>query len=336
MNLRNAPAATADAADAAPPGGQAATGRSLPWPAPALLTWLAAWGLQLAGAGVSPAGACLAATGFGLAVALASHRASRSRRLIIGLGFPVSVLLTIWSAGPTDAPAAVVVALPLALAPIGVASGLPAWAWLLPALLLLGIYPLRAWRDAPLFPTPSDALRGLSGLAPLPAGARVLDAGCGLGHGLAALHAEYGAARIEGVEWSWPLRAACALRCPWARVRQADMWQSDWSGLALVYLFQRPESMARALAKAQAEMAPGSWLASLEFVAAGAEPTASLQRPGARPVWLYQVQPAARAGGAKPVSRVGPKVRPQPVNAQPAAALADNPLNKSASSVRQP
>ena len=298
MNPRNAPAATVHPAAAASTDSPAAAGRNLPWPAPALLTWLAAWGLQLAGAGVSPTGACWVATGFGLAVALALHRASRSRRLIIGLGFPASVLLKVWAAGPLDAPAALRVALPLALAPADAATGLPAWAWLLPALLLLGIYPLRAWRDAPLFPTPSEALRGLSGLVPLPVGARVLDAGCGLGHGLAALHAEYSGARIEGVEWSWPLRAACALRCPWARVRQGDMWQSDWSGLALVYLFQRPESMARALAKAQAEMAPGSWLASLEFAAAGTEPTASLQRLGAKPVWLYQVPPALRAGAA--------------------------------------
>lgn len=304
MNPRNAPAATVHPVAAVSTDSQAAAGRNLPWPAPALLTWLAAWGLQLAGAGVSPAGACWVATGFGLAVALALHRASRSRRLIIGLGFPASVLLKAWAAGPSDAPAAMMAALPLALAPADAATGLPAWAWLLPALLLLGIYPLRAWRDAPLFPTPSDALRGLSGLVPLPVGARVLDAGCGLGHGLAALHAEYSAARIEGVEWSWPLRAACALRCPWARVRQGDMWQSDWSGLALVYLFQRPESMARALAKAQAEMAPGSWLASLEFAAAGTEPTASLQRLGAKPVWLYQVPPAVRAGAASPVGQM--------------------------------
>ena len=298
MNPRHAPAAIARATVASSSDSQPAAARSLPWPAPALLTWLGAWGLQLAGAGISPVGACWVATGFGLAVALALHRASRSRRLIIGLGFPASLLLKVWAAGPSDAPAALLVALPLAVAPSGVATGLPAWAWLLPVLLLLGIYPLRAWRDAPLFPTPSGALQGLSGLVPLPAGARVLDAGCGLGHGLAALHAEYSAARFEGVEWSWPLRAACALRCPWARVRQGDMWQSDWSGLALVYLFQRPESMARALAKAQAEMAPGSWLASLEFAAAGAKPTASLQRPGAKPVWLYQVPPALRADAA--------------------------------------
>ena len=315
---------------------------SLPWPAPSLLTWLVAWELQLWTAGVSPAGAWLVATGLGLGVALALRHASLSRRLIVGLGFPVSALLKAWSSGPPEAPLD-------GLAPL---SALPAaWAWLLPALLLLGVYPLRAWRDAPVFPTPLGALRGLSGLAPLSPGARVLDAGCGLGHGLAALRAEYSGARIEGVEWSWPLRAASALRCPLAQVRQGDMWQSDWSGLALVYLFQRPESMARALAKAQAEMAPGSWLVSLEFSAVGAEPTAVLQRPGAKPVWLYQIKPAGQEGRAAEVDPIDPKDprepkdpiapkdpmdRSQPTRAQPAAALADNPLNKPARPVRRP
>jgi hypothetical protein len=33
------------------------------------------------------------------------------------------------------------------------------------------------------------------------------------------------------------------------------MWRADWSGYQLVYLFQRPESMARAWAKGCAEMA---------------------------------------------------------------------------------
>ena len=50
---------------------------------------------------------------------------------------------------------------------------------------------------------------------------------------------------------AWPARCAAQ-----ARVRRADMWKTDWSGYQMVYLFQRPESMARAAAKAQAEMAP--------------------------------------------------------------------------------
>jgi hypothetical protein len=190
----------------------------LRWPLPALLTWGAAWtlfiGLQRLGLSAWVALAVAAALG----VALSGWAASWWRRAIIGLGFPVSLLLL--------------------------------------------IYPLNAWRDAPLFPTPQHALRDLAGQAPLPAGALVLDAGCGLGAGLRALREAYPAAQLHGLEWSWPLRALCALRCPWARVRQGDIWRADWAPYALVYLFQRPESMARAMDKARAQLRPGAWLVS--------------------------------------------------------------------------
>jgi trans-aconitate methyltransferase len=147
---------------------------------------------------------------------------------------------------------------------------------------------LHAWRDAPLFPTPAGALRTLPRHAPLAAGALVLDAGCGLGHGLAALRAAYPAARLHGIEWSWPLRLACALRCPWAQVRQGDIWRADWQPYDLVYLFQRPESMPRALHKAAAQMRPGSWLVSLEFEATGAVAAHVIRLPDGRPIWIYQ------------------------------------------------
>jgi hypothetical protein len=267
--------------------------RPWPWPAPALLTWLAAWALMTLLAPASRTGAWAAATGLGMFVALVLRQTSRWRRLMVAAGFPASALVkTLAAAGSASGAAGLTASLPPT-------PGMPAWGWLLPAGLLLALYPLRAWRDAPLFPTPSGALQGLAALVPLAPGARVLDAGCGLGHGLAALQAEFAQARIEGVEWSWPLRLAAALRCPWARVRQGDLWRDDWSGIALVYLFQRPESMARALAKARAELAPGAWLASLEFAVPGIEATAVLRRPGAKPVWLYQ----QAAGGAEPRHR---------------------------------
>lgn len=169
----------------------------------------------------------------------------------------------------------------------GATAGLPAVAWLLPLLLLLLAYPLRSWRDAPMFPTPKQALHGLQHLVPVPG--RVLDAGCGLGHGLQALHDLWPKAELHGVEWS-PLWAHLAVwRCPFARVRRADMWQSGaWSAYQLVYLFQRPETMARAWAKAEQEMAPGSWMVSLEFEVPGQAPVASLQLPHQRPVWVYR------------------------------------------------
>ena len=54
------------------------------------------------------------------------------------------------------------------------------------------------------------------------------------------------------------------------------------------YLFQRPESMPRAIAKARAELKPGAWLVSLEFVADELKPTAVLKTVEDKPVWLYR------------------------------------------------
>ncbi|MBW8462968.1 class I SAM-dependent methyltransferase, partial [Acidovorax sp.] len=169
------------------------------------------------------------------------------------------------------------------------AASLPTWAWGVPLARLLVVYPRHAWRDAPRVPPPRHALQALAVQAPLPLGARVLDAGCGLGDGLKALRHAYPAAQLEGLEWSWPLRLACAALCPWAQVRRADMWKADWSPYRMVYLFQRPESMARAAAKAQAELAPGAWLVSLEFAVPGVLPSAQLRAPGGRVVWLYRM-----------------------------------------------
>ena len=152
----------------------------------------------------------------------------------------------------------------------------------------------RAWRDAPFFPTPATALDGLAAAVPLREGARVLDAGCGLGHGLAALHRAWPAAELHGTEWSRPLAWGAAARCRFARVRRGDMWAQPWGGFDLVYLFQRPESMARAWDKACREM-PGGWLASLEFAVPGVEPVARL---GARPLWVYRIP-----GSMKPADR---------------------------------
>lgn len=239
----------------------------LAWPLPALATWAAGWALFIslrqAGAGALPAFVLAALLGIVLSV----PGATRWRRVFIAAGFPLS------------------------LAASGLAGGLPAWAWLLPLVLLVLVYPVNAWRDAPVFPTPRGALAGLHRLAPLPAGALIIDAGCGFGDGLIALRREYAQARLLGLEWSWPLRLACAARCRFATLRRADIWAEDWSGAGLVYLFQRPESMALAFAKAQAEMRPGAWLASLEFAVPGVRPDARLEAVPGRPVWLYRIAP---------------------------------------------
>ena len=237
------------------------------WPLPAVLAWVLAWLLfrllvwQGLGAGLALGGASA------LGVACSLWGETWWRRLLIGGGFPLSLAITLGSAG---------------------ASNMPTWSWLVPLVLLLLVYPINAWRDAPLFPTPFDALLELPQHAPLSAGARILDAGCGAGHGLQALHAAYSQADLHGLEFSWPLRFLSALRCPWARVRHGDIWLADWSSFDMVYLFQRPESMTRAVIKA-AEMREGAWLVSLDFEATLLRATAHYRAPGGKMVWVYRV-----------------------------------------------
>ena len=235
----------------------------LRWPLPALMAWAGSWLVYgfLQKAGVTLWLALSLATVVG---ALLSVLAGTFwRRIAVAAGFPLSLLLS------------------------GAVS-LPAWAWLLPLVIVALVYPMNAWRDAPLFPTPADALSGMEKHAPLKPGASILDAGCGLGHGLRALRSAYPQAALNGIEWSWPLRALTALLCPWARIRQGDMWAADWSVHDMVYLFQRPETMPRAVEKASAELRPGAWLASLEFPAEELKPTAVLRTVEGKPVWLYR------------------------------------------------
>ena len=235
----------------------------LRWPLPALLAWAGTWIIFLRL--LAPNLPLMAAVGIATAIGVVASVLGGTfwRRLAIGAGFPLSLMLS-------------------------GAVALPAWAWLAPFALILLIYPMNAWRDAPLFPTPSKALVDLPLHIKLKDGARILDAGCGLGHGLAALHAAFPQAACSGVEWSWPLRFATALRCPWASIRQGDMWAADWRPYEVVYLFQRPESMPRAVIKAAAELRPGAWLVSLEFLADELVPTAALESVEGKPVWLYQ------------------------------------------------
>ncbi len=237
----------------------------LPWPLPALLSWALAWLAYLAALRVlAPLPAMLLASALGVAASLLARR--WWRRVLLALGFPLSLALT-------------------------GAAALPPWAWLLPLAMLLALYPVHAWRDAPLFPTPVHALAGLAQQAPLAPGAAVLDAGCGLGHGLLALRAVYPQARLEGVEWSRALALLCRLRCGrFARVRRGDMWALDWGGYQLVYLFQRPESMERAGDKARREMAAGGWLVSLAFEVPGMEAVGRVPAMGVQgDVWVYRL-----------------------------------------------
>ncbi len=244
------------------------------WPLPALSSWAVAW-LVLFGlraADWSPVAALSAATLAGLVFAV--FGGTPWRRLFIAVGFPLSALLLVVTLGR---------------------GGLPAWTWLAPLALLALLYPINTWRDAPLFPTPQGALAGLARAAPLPAQASILDAGCGLGAGLRALHREYPQARLLGLEWSWPLALACRWRCRFAQIRRASIWKVSWAEHDMVYLFQRPETMPRAAAKAAAELAPGAWLVSLEFEVQAFQTVARLETVSGKPVWVYRMPAPAVA-----------------------------------------
>ncbi|MDN3919787.1 class I SAM-dependent methyltransferase [Roseateles violae] len=233
------------------------------WPLPALLGWAAAWLLFSALRAVDvEAGWALTAAAL-LGAGLALLQAQRWRRLIVALGFPLSVLIN------------------------GTGSAMPAWTWLLPLALLALVYPRRSWGDAPLFPSPAGALARLAELAPLPAGATVLDAGCGLGHGLRELRRAYPAARIEGIEWSGLLALLARLRCRWAHIARGDLWAQHWSRFDLVYVFQRPETMARIWVKAEAQLRPGAWLVSLDFAVPALQPLHALELGGGHRLWIY-------------------------------------------------
>ena len=237
------------------------------WPLAALLAWAVCWAsfAALRTHGAPPVLAMALAALLGAAIAVCGS--TPWRRLIIAVGFPLSLLLS------------------------GAAGTLPAWAWLAPLAALAILYPVGAWRDAPLFPTPQGALRGLAAQLSLPTEGRFLDAGCGLGDALVELRREFPRATLFGIERSAPLRWACALRCRFATVRRTDMWTADWSGFDLVYVFQRPESMERVIAKASRALRPGAWLASLEFEVDSRRPTWVFVCADGRPLWLYRMAP---------------------------------------------
>ena len=242
----------------------------LPWPLPAILAWALGWGAWRLCLWVGLPLLAAWVAGLLASVAVAVVCRGRWRQAIAAAGFPVATLV------------------------MGV--GLPPWAWGLAAAVLLLLYPLGAWRDAPWFPTPAGALQGLADACAAQLPASVLDAGCGLGHGLAELQRQFPQAQLHGIERSRPLRWAAAWRCRWAHVRGGDIWAADWSAHGLVYVFQRPESMARAYRKAMAELPPGGWLASLEFEVPGVQAVQRLGAAGQRPVWLYRRSSTADAG----------------------------------------
>jgi len=252
----------------------------IPWPLPALLVWLGGWGcyLVLIQAGQGPG---TAAVLISLAACLAARWGDRpGRRLLIGLGFPLSWL---WQADWAT------LAAPL---------------WLLPLAVLLLLYPPSAWRYRDrAAEIDFGALREHLLLAPM---ARILVIGQPLGPLLRALERAFPDARRVVLCASWADWLGARLSGSEANLQRADPWQSDWSACELLLLAladetqpsARPESAASIAAhKAAYELPPGAWLASLGQALPGCQPSLQWHCHQGGTLWLYQAPwPAAASG----------------------------------------
>ena len=117
----------------------------LPWPLPALLAWAGAWAVWGAARALGLAPAVALLCGLAAAALAAKLCEGHWRRWLALAGFPLSALA------------------------LGLAAAWPSWVWLILVLPPALIYPLRAWSDAPFFPTPAGALAGLDAVLGGPA-----------------------------------------------------------------------------------------------------------------------------------------------------------------------
>lgn len=147
--------------------------------------------------------------------------------------------------------------------------------------------------SVPLYLSSRRELESLATLIPDGAALRVLDAGCGIGSALAALHARRPAARLEGVESAVLPWLAARLRAAWRadrfRVSLGSLWRRDFAGYDVVYAFLSPAPMARLWRKASAEMRPGTLLVSNRFAVPGKPPAVTLDVGGGRRLYAWRM-----------------------------------------------
>ena len=295
----------------------------IPWPLPPLLVWLLAWGayLVLVQAGQGPG---TAAVLISLAGCLAARWGqSRGRRLIIGLGFPLSWLwLADWAT----------LAAPL---------------WLLPLAVLLLLYPPSAWRlhDPATEPDFGDLRERLE----LPPMARIVAVGPlpglpnsqPLGPLLRALERAFPDARHTGLCPGWADWLRAHLSGTQAHLLRTDPWRSDWSACELLLLAlptpasaavpgaSKPTSSANhpltaanaghaahhaaleaAVHKAAHELPPGAWLGSLGQPLPGCQPSLEWPCHPGGTLWLYQA-PWPSSASQRPMSASAGSGRPK-------------------------
>lgn len=223
--------------------------KTLKWPTLSLFSWISDWLLFLILVQLD----FLSSIAFSIVlcfvvIKLFIIRTSKWKKIFLALGFPLSsFLLQINQASST----------------IG---------WLMPLLILLIVYPPKSWNDAPIFPTPKDALLGLNYILNLKNNSKILDFGSGAGHGIKAILQEWPKSYVFGVENSILLYLYTKIKYRKATIIFENMWDVHLSNFNVLYVFQRPETMTSIWKKAKKEMAPGSFVISLSFPIEDEEP----------------------------------------------------------------
>ena len=147
--------------------------------------------------------------------------------------------------------------------------GLPAWVYLLGFVVLLLVNWNSLREQVPLYLSGRRAQQHLQELlAEREPPLRLIDLGCGTAGTLLQLARRFPRGQFVGVETA-PLVFLCAwLRCLFqgnCSIRYLSLWQVDLADFQIAYCFLSPVPMPRLWAKAQAEMASGSWLISNSF-----------------------------------------------------------------------
>ena len=117
----------------------------------------------------------------------------------------------------------------------------------------------------------------------------IVELGCGWGHLVPILQAQYPQATIQG----WERSPLPALFTRWVRkieVKTQDFFTADLSNAGLIVCYLYPGAMTRIAQDIVPQLPPGCWIVTHTFSLPGSEPVKSLKANDLyqTPVYLYQ------------------------------------------------
>ncbi len=164
---------------------------------------------------------------------------------------------------------------------------IPGWVYLIAFIISACVFWNAATGQVPLYLTNRHTWRALEDLLPSGETIRFMDLGGGIGGAIRYLARAHPQSRFDATENAPVPFALSALRQfinPVANAHPAygDLWQVALGDYDVVYCFLSPAPMPRLLAKARAEMRPGSTFISNTFGLPDAEPDECIELDDAR------------------------------------------------------